>query len=99
MKRITPIQSTCSGALMQAIGVGKNPKPFFRKIRIQKNMVLLLASDGFYRRYEDVICSREWINQVVADEKKIKELLMQAKEEIQKRGEKDNISAIGIKVC
>lgn len=98
LKRITPLQHTGSGALLQAVGIGKNPKPGYRRFRIGKKMVFLLASDGFCRKCEDELCNKEWIKQVSCDEKEIGELLRRTKERVQKLGEKDNISAICIRV-
>lgn len=98
LKRVTPVQHTSSGALLQAVGSGRNPKPIFKRFRIRKGIVFLIASDGFYRRCEDKIRGRDWIKQVTFDEKQIGELLNRIKREVQALGEKDNISAICIKV-
>lgn len=98
LKRQTPDHQTKSGTLLQAIGTGKNPIPFYKCIRLKRGMVLLLASDGFYRKSEQSICTREWVKWIECDEKRIGELLAAVKENIQDLGERDNISAICIKV-
>lgn len=98
MKRLTPIQQDKSGALLQAVGTGKNPIVFIRKIHVRKGTVLLLASDGFYRKSEQRICVQEWIKRIEYNEKRIGELLVTVKDNVQALGEKDNISAICIKV-
>lgn len=98
LKRLTPFQRNKSGALLQAVGTGKNPVPFYRRIRIRRGMVFILASDGFYRKSEHKIGTRDWINRVEYDEKKIEELLSATKDEVQALGEKDNISAVCMKV-
>ena len=98
MKCMTPIQHSVSGALLQAVGMGKNPRVFFRRVCIQRGSVLLIASDGFYKKVEMDICSKNWIRKVTYDEKEIGRLLYWMKEKVQELGEKDNISAICIKV-
>lgn len=97
LMRQTECQLSQSGALIQAVGNGKNCKPQIAVFRIRRNCVYLLASDGFYRKYEDEICNKEWIKQVACDEKLIGELLTHTKEKVQCLGEKDNISAICIR--
>ena len=98
IKRLTPIHQDKSGALLQAVGTGKNPTMFYKKIRLRRGMVLLLASDGFYRKSEHKICREEWARRIECSEKRIGELLMTVKENVQALGEKDNISAICVKV-
>ena len=98
LKRLTPIQHSDGGALLQAVGVGKNPRVFYRSIHIQKKSTLLIASDGFYKKVEKDLCSKTWIKKVTYDEKEIERLLQCTKEKVQELGEKDNISAICIKV-
>lgn len=98
LKRLTPIQQDKSGALLQAVGTGKNPIPFYKKIRMRRGMVLLLASDGFYRRSEAGICTKEWTGRMEGNEKRIGELLAAVRDNVQALGERDNISAICIKV-
>lgn len=97
LKKRTVSHHLSTGALTQAVGIGKTPKPQLSIFRIHKKYVYLLASDGFYRRYEEGICSKEWIAKVVCDEKKIGELLINTKERVQELGEGDNISAICIR--
>lgn len=99
LKKRTVCHHSQSGALLQAVGNGRNPKLQFSMFRIHKNCVYLLASDGFYRRYETGICNKEWIREAVCDEKKIGELLINTKEKVQELGEKDNISAICIRTA
>ena len=98
LKRLTPIQQDIGGALLQAIGTGKNPIAFYKRIRLKRGMVFLLASDGFYRRSEHRICTKEWAARIECNEKRIGELLVAVKDNVQSLGEKDNISAICIKV-
>jgi len=98
LKRVTPIQHTDFGSLAQAIGIGKPPKVFFRCMQIKKGSVLLIASDGFYKKAEKDLCSREWIKSINYNENEIGRLLHRTKEKVQELGEKDNISAICIKV-
>jgi len=98
IKRLTPIQQDKRGALLQAVGTGKNPIPFYKRFRLKRGMVLLLASDGFYRKSECQICVGEWIKRIECDEQKIREVLEDIKNNVQTLGEKDNISAICIKV-
>jgi len=98
LKRMTPIQHSDSGALLQAIGLGKNPRVFYRRIHIQKGSVWLIASDGFYKRSVKDICSKNWIRKAACDEEVIGRLLHNTKKKVQELGEKDNISAICIKV-
>lgn len=98
LKRLTPIQHTDSGALVQAIGTFTTLKITFKKIRVHRGCVILLASDGFYQKCEKEICKKEWIQKIACDEKKIAIQLQCTKDVVQKLGEKDNISAICIKV-
>lgn len=98
MKRLTPIQQDESGALLQAIGTGRNPVLFCKQIRLRRGMVLLLASDGFYRRGEHEFCTKEWVRCIGGNEKRIGEMLRSIKDNVQALGERDNISAICIKV-
>lgn len=98
IKRLTPIQQDKRGTLLQAVGTGKNPIPFYKRVRLKRGMVLLLASDGFYRKSECQICVGEWIKRIECDEQKIREVLENIKNNVQTLGEKDNISAICIKV-
>ena len=98
MKRLTPMQQDRTGALLQAIGTGRNPIVFYMKKRLKHGLVLLLASDGFYKKSEQGICTAEWIRRIECNEKRIEELLVAVKDNVQALGEKDNISAICIKV-
>lgn len=98
IKRLTPVQQDKSGALLQAVGTGKTPIPFCRKIRMRKGMVLLLTSDGFYKKSEQRICTKEWTRRIECNEKRMGELLVAVKDNVQALGEKDNISVICIKV-
>ena len=97
LKRRSTIQHTDSGALLQAVGIGDIPPIEYRQFRIQKGTVILLASDGFYKRCEKEICSTAWLKEVVCDEMKIGELLQKIKDRVLALGEKDNISVICIK--
>ena len=98
LKRMTPIQQDKSGALLQAVGTGRNPNMFYKRVRLRRGMVFLLASDGFYKKSEHRICTAEWIKRIECSEQRIWECLMAEKENVQILGEKDNISAICIKV-
>ena len=98
LKRLTPVQQNKAGALLQAVGNGKNPVPFYKRIGLKRGMVLLLATDGFYRKNECGISSAEWIRQIGYGEQRIREFLVSEKDKVQSMGEKDNISAICIKV-
>ena len=98
LKRMTPIQQDKSGVLLQAVGTGKNPFVFYKKFHLRQGMVLLLSSDGFYKKSEHRICTGDWIKRIECDEKRIRESLVAVKENVQSLGEKDNISAICIKV-
>lgn len=98
LKRLTPIQQDKSGALLQAVGTGRNPILFGKHMRLRRGMVFLLASDGLYKRSEHRICAADWIKRIECDEQRIRELLVAVKENVQALGEKDNISAICIKV-
>jgi len=98
LKRMTPIQQDKSGALLQAVGTGRNPNMFYKRVRLRRGMVFLLASDGFYKKSEHRICTAEWIKRIECSEQRIWECLMTEKENVQALGEKDNISAICIKV-
>ncbi len=98
MKRLTPIQQDKTGALLQAVGTGKNPIVFYKKMQLKRGMVVLLASDGFYRKSEHQICTREWVRRIECNERRIGELLVSVKDNVQALGEKDNISAICMKV-
>lgn len=99
LKKRTSGHHSKSGALTQAIGRGSNPNPQFCMFRIHTKAVYLLASDGFYQKYETELCDKEWIRKVMCDEKKIGELLMCTKEKVQQLGERDNISAICIRTA
>ena len=98
LRRKTINHSSEKGALTQAVGNGRNPKPQTGILRIHRNWVYVLASDGFYRKYEEKLCDREWISGIVCDEKKIGEWLIHTKEKVQRLGERDNISAVCIRV-
>jgi len=98
LKRMTPIQQDKSGALLQAVGTGRNPNMFYKRVRLRRGMVFLLASDGFYKKSEHRICTAEWIKRIECSEQRIRECLVVEKENVQVLGEKDNISAICIKV-
>ena len=98
LKRLTPIQQNKSGALLQAVGIGRNPILFYKCMKLRRGMVFLLASDGFYKKSEHRICTSDWIKRIECNEQRIKELLVGVKENVQALGEKDNISAICIKV-
>ena len=97
LKRCSVVHHSKEGALVQAVGKGKNHKPQFGMFRVCSNQVYLLASDGFYRRCAKEICNKQWILKVMCDEKKIGELLIDTKNKVQELGEKDNISAICIR--
>ena len=98
LKRMTPIQQDKSGALLQAVGTGRNPILFYKRVRLRRGMVFLLASDGFYKKSEHRICTAEWIKRIECSEQRIRKCLVVEKENVQALGEKDNISAICIKV-
>lgn len=97
LKQRSTIQHTDSGALSQAVGTGSTPKPEYRRFRVRKGMVILLASDGFYKRCKHEISSNAWLKGVICDEKEIGELLRKIKDRAQELGERDNISAVCIK--
>lgn len=97
LKRCTPIQKDKSGALLQAVGMGRNPILFYKSMRLRRGMVFLLASDGFYKKSEYRICTTDWINRIECNEQRIRESLVAVKENVQALGERDNISAICIK--
>lgn len=98
LKRLTPIQQNKSGALLQAVGTGRSPILFNKRMRLRRGMIFLLASDGFYKKSEHGICTAEWIKRIGCDEQRVREVLEAVKENVQALGEKDNISAICIKV-
>jgi len=98
LKRLTPIQKDKSGALLQAVGTGRNPILFYKHIRLRKGLVFLLASDGFYKKSEHRICTVDWVKRIECGEQRIRDALVAVKENVQALGERDNISAICIKV-
>jgi len=67
-------------------------------VKVKSGTVFVLASDGFYRKSEHRICEDEWVRRIECSEKRIAELLVAVKENVQALGEKDNISAICMKV-
>lgn len=97
LKRRSTIRHSDTGALLQAVGTGKTPKAEYKRFRVKKGMVILLASDGFYKRCETEIGTEKWIKMIPCDEKGIGEELKKIKDRVQRLGEKDNISAICIK--
>lgn len=97
LKQRSTIQHTDWGALLQAVGTGNTPKAEYRRFRVRKGMVILLASDGFYKRCKSEITTEKWIKGILYDEKGIGEQLKKTKDKVQELGERDNISAICIK--
>ena len=97
LKRRSTIRHSNTGALLQAVGTGKTPKAEYKRFRVRKGMVILLASDGFYKRCEAEIKNEDWIKLLPCDEKGIGEELKRIKDRVQGLGERDNISAICIK--
>ena len=73
------------------------PKTEYKHFRVKKGMVILLASDGFYKRCEAEIENGNWVKMIPCDEKGIGEELKKIKDRVQRLGERDNISAICIK--
>ncbi len=52
LKRISPIHKTKNGALKQAIGAGRTLKVEWKRLKIRKGSIFLIASDGFYQKNE-----------------------------------------------
>ncbi len=97
LKRITKVQQNDEGALVQAIGVGKMPKVTCQRFRIKKGGIILLATDGFYKKSEKKICDKRWVDTLSYEEKKLGKSLLEVADYVQEQGERDNISAIIIR--
>ena len=97
LKRKTGVHRTKKGALKQAIGIGSELKVEYKRLYIRRGMVLLLASDGFYQREENLLTDRQGIRDL--RKKSISEVelgvwLRNRYRESCKKGEKDNASAV-----
>lgn len=103
LRRITGTHHTKGGALRQAVGVGKTPKVEQRNIRMLKNNVILLCSDGFYRMTEKEITGRmEWYKNPGKETKEFQEYIGNRLRAVYgnavRKGERDNASAVCL-VC
>lgn len=97
LKRTTVKHRTKNGALKRAVGVGENCKVDCQKIRVRKGSVLLLGSDGFYRKMEGELEKKEGIrelNPYKITEKEIRIWLGRLHNRAKQLGEKDNSTAI-----
>lgn len=99
--RLTPEQALTDSRrsmLLQCIGAGEQVKPDFFVGTLEENQLFLLCCDGF----RHVMSAEEFCDYLYGDgeertEEELKETLMEMTEEIKRRGETDNISAIVIR--
>lgn len=97
LRKVTVGHQTKNGALKRAVGVGENCKMDCQKIRVKKGSVLLLGSDGFYRKMENVLVKKEGVkdlNKRNLTEKEIHIWLGRLHNRAKQLGEKDNATAI-----
>lgn len=67
LKRITGIHHGPNGTLQQAVGCGNSLRIETGKFRMKRNSVLLLCSDGFYKKAEQNICQPKGLLQTPED--------------------------------
>ena len=85
--------------LLQCIGASESVFPDFYQGNIVPGTVFLLCSDGFRHEVTEEEIYEKLNNQVLEDEKKMKEQIVWLTELVKDREELDNISAIAIKIC
>lgn len=95
LKLLTPSHTDSKGRLTRAIGIGTFHNPYYERIKIKKNQLLLLCSDGFYRRNHLYLTHSTSIPPN-KDESSIKELLSCMYYHAVNLGESDNCSAIAL---
>lgn len=83
--------------LLQCIGIGRQCEPEIFSGRVRKGEIYLLCSDGFYQKVQPEMQEKLSSNQIV-NEKGIRKHLKSLSSTARKRGEKDNISAVLVKV-
>lgn len=93
---LTPLHSDRKGGLLKAVGCFPFERPSIYKGRLKKHTGFLLASDGFYRKMPR---NRElFYPNAITNERAVEKRLRDTGVFVKKNGEKDNISAIYVKV-
>lgn len=96
LKQITKDHSDASGHLTQAIGTGNFRKPFIKSLYIRPNTVIIICSDGFYRKNHTALTQNNFFLSYKTESEwknKLEEMYFNAVNQ----GEKDNSSAIALK--
>ena len=95
MKQISRDTVDARGRLTAAIGVGSYKGLQQRRLRIRKDCKILICTDGFYRRNEEIVGSFGGLLKK-RNEEAIEEVLTTINNWGREKGEKDNASAIAI---
>lgn len=95
LKPFTPAHTDKSGKLTHALGIGIFKKPFTSIRHIGRKTVLLLCTDGFYRRTHELITRNKYFAHCSSEEEWLS-VLQNIYFVSVNRGEKDNSTAIAI---
>ncbi len=83
------------GRLLRCIGTGAYHKPEIMRIRVKKGRALLLCTDGFYKKSDELSLTKLAYH---ASEEDLTALLKKISDENKRQGERDNQSAVVIKL-
>lgn len=98
IKRITPIHTDENGRLTRCIGSFRYQNPSFKTGELRGSGGLLLSSDGFFRKTDEEEM-KDFLNPTTLEtEEQIEKHLSTMGNLLKRRGEKDNMSAIYIKI-
>lgn len=100
-KKLTPAQIRAyrmKNVLLQCIGVEGDVVPDYTEGTYEKGDVFVLCSDGFRHKLSEEEIAGYFSDADMKNEKKMKRAAVQAVEENMRRGERDNITVIVIKV-
>lgn len=84
--------------LLQCVGANNQLEPVITTGKVEKGTIFLLCTDGFYRQLAHEELEEQLVSVPFHSEKNMKLKLVEIIETVKERGEKDNISAIMIKV-
>lgn len=92
-------ESRASGALLQGVGASMRIHPVYTSGTVRNNAVYLLCSDGFRHRLDNTELEKWFMPGCMSDEDVMKSRLAFAVDKAAQRGERDDISAVLVRVC
>lgn len=98
IKRIAPLHIDNNGVLLRCVGSFRFQTPTFKKGRLGRKKALLLATDGFFRKMEEESELHLLDPETSETDEQIDKRLATMGERMKVRGERDNMSALYIRV-